>query len=367
MKWLSKLLGREPSAITGKATERLTTQKDIPPNTGDAKQVSDALSTFMKESEDNAKLEQVNVLKEMGQKSLGPLLHEAFDEYGDPNTEDIDIARIRVALWCGCAIHPQEFDRFYRTKYRNGRTKMLDEMRAINMKDGMSGQTYVHELLARSTVSTAPNGAQAAKILPLPQKTSPATLLPPELISPERHLDVHTVLRGLTTERLAEVCAALPIEQLDLEKPDNSPQMKDAVLTVFPVANYVLTNKMPSGVVDSVISRLVKRIEEVGPSRLHPQLADPDVWNVAVGMGKYGREQDSLRCLNVLAQMVTKYAKPVCVMKYMILHNIAYDSNKRQDIDRALTAGKEIPEGQMQPSIRAAMQSLTDRRNSAKE
>jgi uncharacterized protein len=119
-----------------------------PVDASNIKRVSDALSRFLDESEDVARLEQVKILKEMGQQSLAPLLYEAFDEYGDPSRQNINIYKIRVAVWCGCALHPKEFDHYYRTQYRNGRSQMLDEMRSINMKDGMSGQTYVHRLLA---------------------------------------------------------------------------------------------------------------------------------------------------------------------------------------------------------------------------
>ena len=140
--------------------QRKQVQNDAPPAPTDMKLVSDALSKFLEETEDDARLEQVKVIKAMEGKSLGPLLHEAFDEYGDPTTQNINIYKIRVAVWCGCALHPDAFDLFYRTKYQNGRTRMLDEMRAINMKDGMNGRTYVHRLLAQFTPTTSPKATQ---------------------------------------------------------------------------------------------------------------------------------------------------------------------------------------------------------------
>ena len=111
-------------------------------------QVSDALSKFLDESEDAARLQQVKALQAMGEKSLAPLLREAFAENGDPTTENINIYKIRLAVWCGCALHPQEFQNYYQTRYTKGRSPRLDEMRGINMKDGMSRCTYVHRLLA---------------------------------------------------------------------------------------------------------------------------------------------------------------------------------------------------------------------------
>jgi hypothetical protein len=173
MRWLSKLFGRKaveiPTRTTDKSKEpavyatpqatvqvppspqRVQAQQEVAPDPSDTKRVSDALSRFFEETEDGPRVEQLRIIKEMGRRSLHALLHEAFDEYGDPTTEDIDIYRIRVAVWCGCALHPDEFDRYYRTKYQKGRTRMLDEMRALNMKEGMHGQTYIHELFARDT------------------------------------------------------------------------------------------------------------------------------------------------------------------------------------------------------------------------
>jgi TPR repeat protein len=155
MRWLTGFFGRQRSPTTAKAS---TAAKPVPkteptpidksPDPDAVKQVGDALSKFLDEKEDSARLEQVKILKTLGQHSLAPLLHEAFDEYGDPSRESIDIYKIRLAVWCGCALHPQDFDLYYRTKYHKGRTRMLDEMRAINMTDGLNGKTYVHRLLS---------------------------------------------------------------------------------------------------------------------------------------------------------------------------------------------------------------------------
>jgi TPR repeat protein len=154
VKWLSELFARKSSVTTPRTTTQpppppaqARGRKDDSPDANDMKQVSDALSKFLDESEDGARLKQVRVIKAMGSKSLAPLLHEAFNEYGDPTRQNINIYKIRVAVWCGCALHPEKFNQFYRTKYQNGRSRMLDEMRAINMKDGMNGETYVHRLL----------------------------------------------------------------------------------------------------------------------------------------------------------------------------------------------------------------------------
>ncbi len=83
----------------------------------------------------------------MGGKSLAPLLREAFAEHGDPNSQIINVVKIRLAVWCGCALHPREFSQYYRTQYKEGGSPDLDAMRAINMKDGMSGQTLIYRLL----------------------------------------------------------------------------------------------------------------------------------------------------------------------------------------------------------------------------
>jgi len=110
-------------------------------------QVSNALSAFLNETSKAAWLKQVKILEATGGKSLVPLLREAFAEHGDPNTQNISVFKIRLAVWCGCALHPQEFSKYYHTQYIEGRSPDLDDMRAINMKDGMSGQTLVQRLL----------------------------------------------------------------------------------------------------------------------------------------------------------------------------------------------------------------------------
>jgi ankyrin repeat protein len=121
-----------------------------PPIAPEFQLVSDALSQFLEEKDAGARLKHVRALQTMGKRSLAPLLREAFAVDGDPQSEDIDIYKIRLAVWCGCALHPLEFGQYYRTRYREGRSRLLDEMRSINMKDGLGGQTYVHGLLKKN-------------------------------------------------------------------------------------------------------------------------------------------------------------------------------------------------------------------------
>jgi len=142
--------GDTPLQLSLKLGQKEITKLLLVSDIVDAKRVSDALSKFLDEGDDNAKLEQVKIIKAMGQHSLIPLLQEAFDEYGDPSRQNINIYKIRLATWCGCALHPAEFGYFFRTQYQYGRSPMLDEMRTISMKDGMNGQTYVHILLETS-------------------------------------------------------------------------------------------------------------------------------------------------------------------------------------------------------------------------
>lgn len=115
------------------------------------KQVSDALTRFLDENDDDARLELLQNLIRMGNKAVPPLIREAFSETGDPAEQPINVHKIRLAVWCGCALHPEAFKGYYRTKYKSGLSPRLDEMRAINMHDGMRGSTYVHRLLQKST------------------------------------------------------------------------------------------------------------------------------------------------------------------------------------------------------------------------
>jgi hypothetical protein len=133
---------REPDPTQSAPTANTTSQE--------FRQVSDVLARFLDEEDESARLQHIITLQAMEEKSLAPLLHEAFAEHGDPTRQNINIYKIRLAVWCGCALHPKAFETYYRTQYRVGRSPRLDEMRGINMKDGMNLQTYVHRLLQKS-------------------------------------------------------------------------------------------------------------------------------------------------------------------------------------------------------------------------
>jgi tetratricopeptide (TPR) repeat protein len=104
------------------------------------------LARIMKAKDDNERVQAVKELKAMGDKSFQPLLWEAFNEQGDPTLENIDEFTIRMAVWCGCALHPIAFEEFYRTKYKTGLSPHLDRMRRINMTDGIARKTMIHRL-----------------------------------------------------------------------------------------------------------------------------------------------------------------------------------------------------------------------------
>jgi hypothetical protein len=106
------------------------------------------LAQILNAKNDAERLPAITELKMMGEKSLQPLLWEAFHEQGDPTREPINIYIIRMAVWCGCALHPSAFQEFYRTNYRTGLSPDLDRMRKMEMADGMSGQTMIHRLIS---------------------------------------------------------------------------------------------------------------------------------------------------------------------------------------------------------------------------
>jgi hypothetical protein len=153
MNWYERLMRRPGTAASsGNAWSAPPAERGAENDSGrkgpEFTEVHDALARFMNADVDEARTTAVLELKAMGRAALAPLLAEAFSEMGDPTLEPIDIYTIRVAVWCGCALHPAEFQEFYRTRYVTGHARMLDEMRSINMADGMNGQTMIHHLLA---------------------------------------------------------------------------------------------------------------------------------------------------------------------------------------------------------------------------
>lgn len=90
---------------------------------------------------------QLQSLVQMDGRALLSLLRQSFEIQGDPNTDNIDIFKMRVAIWCGCELHPEEFERYYKNQYQAGISPSLDEMRSLAMKDGLAGDTVVHRLL----------------------------------------------------------------------------------------------------------------------------------------------------------------------------------------------------------------------------
>lgn len=175
MNWFKKLFGATtPPACTepAKPAQQCQSESNIPKaapiHEGDFEKVNAALTRIMEASEDAVRLEHVKALQAMGGKSLAPLLRAAFGEVGDPTTQNIDVFRIRMAVWCGCALHPKEFQNCYRTRYSKGISPRLDEMRSINMKDGMNGQTMIHKLLR------AGKGVRAAAATPASRSPVPS-------------------------------------------------------------------------------------------------------------------------------------------------------------------------------------------------
>ena len=83
-----------------------------------------------------------------------PLLRQAFHDQGDPNCEAIDEYTIRMAVLCGCALHPVAFKEFYRNKCKTGISPRLDrDSCEIHMTDGMAGETIIHWLIATGSCS----------------------------------------------------------------------------------------------------------------------------------------------------------------------------------------------------------------------
>jgi hypothetical protein len=169
------------------------------------------------------------------------------------------------------------------------------------------------------------------------------------------------MFQKLPPERLRAICRALPVEQLDLNRPGRPPlarEMGKAISQIFGISIYMATKEVPSEYGDLVFPRLVAQIVKFKGSDLHLELCDL-VRDFAIYLSSAGRNRDAVRVLYVLKDSLFWHMFPqgqICL--FTNLHNIAIDSNERADFVAALAAAKKIPASQLDPMMEQAIASL---------
>jgi hypothetical protein len=113
----------------------------------DFRHVSDVLFRFLGADEAAHQYHQIKILREMGKRSLAPLLHQAFSDDGDPAIRGVDGDKMELAVWCGCVLHPDEFTHNYQSRYQKSRSPQLNRTLATCVDAGMSRKNYIRKLL----------------------------------------------------------------------------------------------------------------------------------------------------------------------------------------------------------------------------
>lgn len=209
---------------------------------------------------------------------------------------------------------------------------------------------------------------------PSPSKSVPAkpASVPPAAGSLElpsqfdAEMSYRDMFNNLQPERLRTMCNALPVEQLDLNRPGRPPlarEMGRAISQIFGVSKYMATKEVPSEFGDIVFPRLIAKIEEYSGPELHLELCDL-VRDFAIQLASVERYQDALRVLRVLKNSAFWFTfSQGNLLIYMSLHNIAIKNNTRQDYLAAIAAADQVPANQSGP-VRAAIADLKKRMQS---
>jgi hypothetical protein len=182
--------------------------------------------------------------------------------------------------------------------------------------------------------------------------------LPPEF---DGKLSYREMFQTLPPERLRAMCRALPVEQLDLNRPGRpgiAREMGRAITQVFAVSIYMATKNVPAEFGDVVVPRLVSQITKYEGTDLHLELCDL-VRDFAINLGAVGRHREAVRVLNVLKGSLfwhTFSQGELCL--FTNLHNIAIETNGRTDFITALEAAKQIPASQMDQMMGDSIRNL---------
>ena len=182
--------------------------------------------------------------------------------------------------------------------------------------------------------------------------------LPPEF---DEKMSYRDMFRTLPPERLQAMCRALPVEQLDLNRPGRPPnarQMGRAITQVFAVSIYMATKEVPSEFGDIVFPRLVSQISKYKGADLHLELCDL-VRDFAIHLTSAGRFKDAVRVLSVLKGSLFWHAWPrgdACL--FVALSNIAVETKLRSDYQAALKVAEKIPASQVDDVLREGIRNF---------
>jgi len=159
------------------------------------------------------------------------------------------------------------------------------------------------------------------------------------------------------------MCRALPVELLDLNRPGRpgiAREMGRAITQIFAVSIYMATKEVPSEFGDIVFPRLISKIEEYNGPELHLELCDL-VRDFGIYLGAGGRHRDSLRVLRVLKSSLFWHTfSQGNLLIFTELHNIAIETNTRQDYLAAIAAAEQVPASQTE-QVRDAIEDLKKR------
>jgi len=195
----------------------------------------------------------------------------------------------------------------------------------------------------RQAPSTASVTSQPAKQTP----SGGGLQLPAEFDGKTSYRDMFATL---PPERLRAMCRALPIEQLDLERPGRPPiahEMGRAITQVFAISIYMATKAVPAEFGDIVFPRLVAKIGTYNGAALHLELCDL-VRDLAIQLAAGDRDQEAVRVLRVLKGSLFWRAWPqgdLCL--FASLNNIAISTKSSSDFKAALEAAQHIPASQL--------------------
>jgi hypothetical protein len=182
--------------------------------------------------------------------------------------------------------------------------------------------------------------------------------LPPEF---DGKMSYRAMFQTLSPERLRAMCRALPIEQLDLNRPGRPPfarEMGRAISQIFGVSIYMATEEVPPKYGDIVFPRLISQIAKYKGSELHLELCDL-IRDFAIQLSSVKRHKEAVRVLYVLEDSLfwhTFSQGKLCI--FSNLNNIAVKTNERADFIAALGAAKQIPPNQMDSMMDEAITNL---------
>ncbi len=215
-------------------------------------------------------------------------------------------------------------------------------------------------------------GSALPKLLQGDVKLDPQ--LPDRLKDPD-DVDFEQLFSQSSSDELLRLCRQIPVEELILypiripSRPDilTTDAMSNLMTACFRMARHAAKRKDKPQLADSLVPRLIKRIEEHEPDKVIP-LAWTVIRDLAMDLIRGGRNCDALQCLHfvertILGKPWTKPGNEGAFWMVACHANIAWTSTKRQEIEKAITLigtlkGEELK--QMQPVLQGLKSRLAN-------